>query len=94
MPRISTSTAPPSKEDIRRERKAANLSQTKAAEKVHAKLRTWQQWEAGDHEMHPAFWELFLIKTRRLRKKAGTATEEGSGGVGWPSHIHSGDLGQ
>jgi len=25
--------------------------------------RTWQQWEAGDRRMHPALFELFLIKT-------------------------------
>ena len=25
-------------------------------------LRGWQQWEAGDRRMHPAFWELFRIK--------------------------------
>jgi DNA-binding transcriptional regulator YiaG len=39
------------------------LTQTKAAELVHAKLRTWQQWEAGDRTMHPGFWELFRIKS-------------------------------
>lgn len=32
---------------------------------VHTKRRPWQQWEAGDRAMHPAFWELFQIKTRR-----------------------------
>jgi DNA (cytosine-5)-methyltransferase 1 len=30
---------------------------------VHASVRGWQQWENGDRRMHPAFWELFLIKT-------------------------------
>jgi len=30
---------------------------------VHVALRTWQQWEAGDRRMHPAFWELFRIKS-------------------------------
>jgi putative transcriptional regulator len=39
------------------------LSQTAAAALVHAKLRTWQQWEAGDRRMHPAFWELFQLKS-------------------------------
>ena len=32
---------------------------------LHTKRRPWQQWEAGDRAMHPAFWELFQIKTRR-----------------------------
>ncbi len=31
---------------------------------VHTKRRPWQQWEAGDRSMHPAFWELFLIKSK------------------------------
>lgn len=34
------------------------------AEKVHTKRRPWQQWEAGDRAMHPAFWELFQLKTK------------------------------
>ncbi len=29
---------------------------------VHSTCRVWQQWEAGDRKMHPAFWELFRIK--------------------------------
>ena len=32
---------------------------------VHTSRRAWQQWETGDRAMHPAFWELFQIKTRR-----------------------------
>lgn len=31
---------------------------------VHTTCRVWQQWEAGDRRMHPAFWELFRIKSR------------------------------
>lgn len=30
---------------------------------VHTKRRPWQQWEAGDRRMHPAFWELAVIKS-------------------------------
>jgi len=33
------------------------------ADQVHTKRRVWQQWEAGDRGMHPAFWELFRIKS-------------------------------
>ena len=33
------------------------------AEQVHTTRRVWQQWEAGDRGMHPAFWELFRIKS-------------------------------
>jgi len=31
---------------------------------VHTKRRPWQQWETGDRAMHPAFWELFQLKTK------------------------------
>jgi putative transcriptional regulator len=43
-------------------RTAAGLTQTEAADLVHTTLRSWQQWEAGDRRMHPAFFELFTIK--------------------------------
>lgn len=41
----------------------AGITQQQAAAIVHAGLRTWQQWEAGDRSMHPAYRELFLLKT-------------------------------
>jgi hypothetical protein len=28
--------------------------------------RSWQQWEAGDRRMHPAFWELFQRKSETV----------------------------
>jgi DNA-binding transcriptional regulator YiaG len=49
---------------IRATREAAGLSQTAAGALLHTTCRTWQQWEAGDRRMHPAFWELFLLKSR------------------------------
>ncbi|MBP7657196.1 MAG: helix-turn-helix transcriptional regulator [Pseudoxanthomonas sp.] len=56
------SSATPDPAEIRTAREAAGLSQTAAAELVHGKLRTWQQWEAGDRKMHPGLWELFRLK--------------------------------
>ncbi len=56
----------PAPEEIRAARKAAGLSQSVAAELVHSKLRTWQQWEAGDRKMHPGLWELFRLKIATL----------------------------
>lgn len=44
----------------------AGLTQTEAAALVHASLRAWQQWEAGDRVMHGAMWELFEIKAGRV----------------------------
>lgn len=52
----------PAATDIRLAREAARLTQTAAATLVHTTCRTWQQWEAGDRRMHPAFWELFRLK--------------------------------
>ena len=40
-----------------------SLTQTQAAHLVHASLRSWQQWEAGDRAMPPGLFELFMIKT-------------------------------
>lgn len=41
----------------------AGLTQPQAAEIVYSALRTWQHWESGDRRMHPAIFELFLLKT-------------------------------
>lgn len=53
----------PTPETIRALRERHNLTQTQAAGLVHTTVRVWQQWEAGDRSMHPAFWELFRLKT-------------------------------
>ncbi len=44
-------------------RKALRMTQAQAAEVLQVSQRTWQQWEHGQRQMHPAFWELFTIKT-------------------------------
>lgn len=58
----------PTKEEIKQARTDAGLTQSKAAELIYKKIRTWQQWEAGDREMDPAFFELFKIKSSMLKK--------------------------
>ncbi len=58
----------PTPSEIRAAREAAGLTQTQAGELVHAPLRAWQRWEAGDSAMHHAFWELFTLKLKRKRK--------------------------
>jgi DNA-binding transcriptional regulator YiaG len=60
---------PPEPDDIRAARTAAGLTQTEAGDLVHASLRTWQQWEAGDRKMHPGLFELFRLKTRQEKRK-------------------------
>lgn len=52
----------PTPEQVLAARKAAGLTQSQAAELVHATRRAWQLWESGDRRMHPAFFELFEHK--------------------------------
>lgn len=49
-------------EEIKKARVNAGLTLREAADMVHVNIRTWQKWEAGEREMHPAFWELFTLK--------------------------------
>lgn len=56
-------SANPTPEAIKAARLSAGLTQTHAGALVHTTCRVWQQWEAGDRRMHPAFWALFCIKT-------------------------------
>ena len=48
---------------IRETRESLGLTQTEAGGVLHTTKRVWQQWEAGERRMHPAFWELFQLKT-------------------------------
>lgn len=66
----------PSAAEIRAARQAAGQHQGEAAATVYVGLRTWNRWEAGDAAMHPAIWELYLIKTRPLI--SGSARADGS----------------
>jgi len=68
----------PSPDDICGERFNARLTQTAAAALLHTTCRTWQQWEKGDRRMHPAFWELFLLKAQVEPGKGGapSSTED------------------
>lgn len=62
------SSSNPTPAEIRQARETAGLTQPKAAALLHATLRAWQMWEAGDRKMHPAFWELLQIKLKRAKK--------------------------
>lgn len=66
--RAGSAARNPTPAEIRAAREAARLSQTAAADLVHTTCRVWQQWEAPEgsdshRRMHPAFWELFNIKS-------------------------------
>jgi DNA-binding transcriptional regulator YiaG len=56
----------PTPEEIKEARANAGITQKNAAEILHTSIRAYQQWEAGDRAMHPAFWELFLVKLERI----------------------------
>ena len=56
--------ASPTPAQIRAARIAADLTQEQAGARVHAALRTWQQWEAGDRTMSRTAWELFQLKIK------------------------------
>jgi len=53
----------PTPSQILAARKAAGLTQTEAAELIHATQSAWIKWERGVRHMHPAMWELFKIKS-------------------------------
>lgn len=54
----------PAPSEIVAARAAAGLTQAKCAGLLHTSLRAWAQWEYGERPMHPAFWELFNIKSK------------------------------
>lgn len=55
----------PTPEAIRQARNNRGMTQTEAAALVYAPMRTWQDWEGAKTKMHPAIFELFLIKTHQ-----------------------------
>ena len=63
----------PTPGEIRAVRKAAGLTQTQAAQLIHATLRAWQCWEAPQgtpaaRSMHPGLFELFVYKISAIRR--------------------------
>jgi putative transcriptional regulator len=60
VPRASS----PTPSELKARRLATHLTQADAARLLHVDLRSFQKWEGGERDMHPAFWELFCIKTQ------------------------------
>lgn len=52
----------PTPQQIKEWRTDARLTQAQAAALIHSAQRSWQKWESGERAMHPAFWELFIMK--------------------------------
>ena len=61
----------PTPKQIRSARNKAGLTQTNAALLVYSTLRTWQNWESEKvpDQMHPAIFQLFLLKTKQIKLK-------------------------
>lgn len=52
----------PTPEEIRTAR--GNLTQAQASALIYTTQVRWSDYEQGRSRMHPATWELFLIKTK------------------------------
>lgn len=59
----------------RRDGLGITAAQDVCAAMLHTSRRAWQQWEAGDRRMHPAFFELVAIK---IKMKLHGASSEAS----------------
>ena len=55
---------PPKPSDVLSAREKTGLTQQDAATMIYATRSAWARWEAGERAMHPAFFELFLLKTQ------------------------------
>lgn len=54
----------PTPDDVKSARAKSSLTQEKAAEAIHQfGSANWRAYERGAVAMHPASWELFLLKT-------------------------------
>lgn len=56
----------PTPDEIREARAVAKHSQAQAAELIHSTGRRWRDWESGVHEMSPAAFELYVLKTQGI----------------------------
>ena len=54
----------PNPDEIIAER--GSLSQTTAASLIYTTQARWSDYEKGKNRMHPAVWELFLIKKEQV----------------------------
>ena len=62
----------PTAQEVRLARRETGLTQRQAGKMVHSGARTWRKWETSpskddNRQMPAAVWDLFLIKSRRLR---------------------------
>ena len=53
--------------EIEASRMRVGLKMAEAAALVYASGLAWEYWESGKARMHPAFWELWLLKSANLK---------------------------
>lgn len=66
--RAANRASNPTPDEILGTRFSARLTQQQAADLVYTTAKTWRNWEADEsspshRRMHPAIFELFLLKT-------------------------------
>lgn len=52
----------PTPAEIAALRASYGLTQAQIAKLLHTSVRAYQQWEHGDRDMHPAFWDCLRLK--------------------------------
>lgn len=60
--RANNAASNPTINMIQSAREASGLTQSAAAALLYSSCAKWQAWESGEQRMHPALFELFLIK--------------------------------
>lgn len=65
----------PTPTEIKQARESAGLSLKDAGDLVCTSVNGWQKWEAelgtsSHRTMHPAFWKLFNIELKKIRRRA------------------------
>lgn len=54
----------PSKEEVKKARLNAGLTQMQAANVIGYKLRSWQMWESGDRKMRKSLFDYFTLLSK------------------------------
>lgn len=52
----------PTKDEVIAVRNRLGLTMKQCAALLHTTQKVWENYEYGRNKMHPAFWELFLLK--------------------------------
>lgn len=66
----------PKPEHIIAKRIAHGLSEKQASDVIYSTEAAWKRWESGERPLHPAMWELFLLKTDGAMARQGGFVSE------------------